>query len=133
MSSPDFKKRVLADEDLSLIASEVPALADFPGVSPWNRSRIWAAVLDALIEAKTKSGRDAAQQALGAIQALDAIDRLFVRHDKLPVSPRHHRALLSPNQQQPHPERLSLYGRRVTRVCRFPVPDEHAHTCATGA
>ncbi|WP_437648092.1 hypothetical protein [Sorangium sp. So ce362] len=82
MSSPDFKKRVLTDEDLSLIASEVPALLDFPGVRPWNRSRLWAAVLDALIEARTKSERAAAQQALGAIQTLDSIDRLFVRHDR---------------------------------------------------
>ncbi|WP_437477838.1 hypothetical protein WME75_29060 [Sorangium sp. So ce1014] len=81
MSSPDFKKRVLTDEDLSLIASEIPALADLRGVRPWNRDKLWAAVLDALIEARTKSERAAAQQALGAIQALDAIDRLFVRHD----------------------------------------------------
>jgi hypothetical protein len=39
-------------------------------------------VLDALIEARTKSERAAAQQAVGAIQALDAIDQLFVRHDR---------------------------------------------------
>jgi hypothetical protein len=82
MSSPDFKKRVLTDEDLSLIASEVPVLCDFPGVRPWNRDKLWAAVLDALIEARTKSERAAAQQALGAIQALDAIGQLFVRHDR---------------------------------------------------
>lgn len=82
MSSPDFKKRVLSAEDLSLIASEVPALADLRGVRPWNRDKLWAAVLDALIEARTKTERAAAQRALGAIQALDAIDQLFVRHDR---------------------------------------------------
>ncbi|WP_437597594.1 hypothetical protein WMF28_33490 [Sorangium sp. So ce590] len=82
MSGPDFKKRVLSDEDLSLIASDVPALADLRGVRPWNRDKLWAAVLDAIIEARTKSERAAAQQALGAIQVLDAIDRLFVRHDR---------------------------------------------------
>ncbi|WP_438035313.1 hypothetical protein [Sorangium sp. So ce204] len=82
MSSPDFKKRVLSDDDLSLIASEIPALADFRGVRPWNRDKLWADVLDALIEARTKDQRAAAQQAIGAIQALDAIDRLFVRHDR---------------------------------------------------
>ncbi|WP_437649446.1 hypothetical protein [Sorangium sp. So ce362] len=82
MSSPDFRKRVLSDDDLSLIASEVPALAELRGVRPWNRDKLWAAVLDAIIEAETKSAREAAQQALGAIQALDAIDQLFVRHDR---------------------------------------------------
>ncbi|WP_437984265.1 hypothetical protein [Sorangium sp. So ce117] len=82
MSGPDFKKRVLTADDLSLIASEIPALCDFPGVRPWNRDKLWAAVLDTLIEARTKAERAAAQQALGAIQALDAIDRLFVRHDR---------------------------------------------------
>lgn len=82
MSHPDFKKRVLTADDLSLIASEVPALADLRGVRPWNRDKLCADVLDALIEAKTKSAREAAQQAVGAIQALDAIDRIFVRHDR---------------------------------------------------
>ncbi|WP_437762197.1 hypothetical protein WME77_29420 [Sorangium sp. So ce764] len=82
MSSPDFKKRVLTAENLSLIASEIPALADLRGVRPWNRDKLWAAVLDALIGARTKSERAAAQQAIGAIQALDAIDQLFVRHDR---------------------------------------------------
>ncbi|CAN92989.1 hypothetical protein sce2830 [Sorangium cellulosum So ce56] len=82
MSSPDFKKRVLTADDLSLIASEIPALAELRGVHPWNRDKLWADVLDALIEARTKTERAAAQQALGAIQALDAIDQLFVRHDR---------------------------------------------------
>jgi hypothetical protein len=82
MSSPDFKKRVLTAEDLSLIASEVPALRDFRGVRPWNRDKLWADVLAALIESRTKNERAAAQQALGAIQTLDAIDQLFVRHDR---------------------------------------------------
>jgi hypothetical protein len=82
MSGPDFKKRVLTDEDLSLIASEVPALADLRGVRPWSRDKLWADVLGTLIEARTKSARAAAQQALGAIQTLDAIDRLFVRHER---------------------------------------------------
>ncbi|WP_438035462.1 hypothetical protein [Sorangium sp. So ce204] len=82
MSSPDFKKRVLSDDDLSLIASEVPALAELRGVRPWNRDKLWADVLDALIEARTKNERAGAQQAVGAIQVLDAIDRLFVRHHR---------------------------------------------------
>ncbi|WP_438036203.1 hypothetical protein [Sorangium sp. So ce204] len=82
MSGPDYRKRVLSADDLSLIASEVPALCDFPGVRPWNRDKLWADVLDALIEARTKDQRAAAQQAIGAIQALDAIDQLFVRHDR---------------------------------------------------
>lgn len=82
MSHPDFKKRMLTDEDLSLIASEVPALRDLRGVRPWNRDKLWADVLDALIGARTKTERAAAQQAVGAIQTLDAIDRLFVRHDR---------------------------------------------------
>lgn len=82
MSSSDFKKRVLTVEDLSLIASEAPALAEFRGVRPWNRDKLWADVLDAIIEARTKDQRAAAQQALGAIQALDAIDRIFVRHGR---------------------------------------------------
>ncbi|WP_437763871.1 hypothetical protein WMF27_38625 [Sorangium sp. So ce281] len=75
-------RRVLTEEDLSLIASEVPALADLRGVRPWNRDKLWADVLDAIIEARTKTERAAAQQAVGAIQALDAIDQLFVRHDR---------------------------------------------------
>jgi hypothetical protein len=82
MSSPDFKKRVLSADDLSLIASEVPALANLRGVRPWNRDKLWADVLDALIEARTKAERAAAHQAVGAIQTLDAIDHFFVRHDR---------------------------------------------------
>ncbi|WP_437746253.1 hypothetical protein WMF39_15255 [Sorangium sp. So ce1504] len=82
MSGPGFKKRVLSDDDLSLIASEIPALADFRGVRPWSRDKLWTDVLDAVIDARTKNERAAAQQALGAIQALDAIDRLFVQHDR---------------------------------------------------
>ncbi|WP_437971481.1 hypothetical protein WMF04_20190 [Sorangium sp. So ce260] len=82
MSGPDFKKRVLSADDLSFIASEVPALADLRGVRPWSRDKLGAAVLGALIQARTKSERAAAQQALGAIETLDAIDRLFVRHDR---------------------------------------------------
>ncbi|WP_441289356.1 hypothetical protein ACSRUE_00795 [Sorangium sp. KYC3313] len=82
MSSPDFKKRVLTDEDLSLITSKIPALAELRGVRPWNRDKLWADVLDALIGARTKAERAAAQQALGAIQTLDAIDQFFVRHDR---------------------------------------------------
>ncbi|WP_437324144.1 hypothetical protein [Sorangium sp. So ce381] len=40
MSSPDFKKRVLTDEGLYLIASEVPALADLRGARPWNLDKL---------------------------------------------------------------------------------------------
>ncbi|WP_437574629.1 hypothetical protein [Sorangium sp. So ce887] len=82
MSHPDFKQRVLTSEDLSLIAGGVPALDDFPGVRPWNRDKLWAAVLRAFLDARTKAEREAAQQAIGAIQALDSVDLLFVRRDE---------------------------------------------------
>lgn len=41
MSSLDYKKRVLSDEDLTLIAGGVRALADLPGACSWNRDRLW--------------------------------------------------------------------------------------------
>ncbi|KYG10926.1 hypothetical protein BE21_09555 [Sorangium cellulosum] len=82
MSHPNYKQRVLTEEDLSLIAGGVRALFDLPGVRPWNRDKLWAAVLDALIDARTKAEREAVQQALGAIQALDAVGQIFVRRDE---------------------------------------------------
>ncbi|WP_437926226.1 hypothetical protein WMF37_45540 [Sorangium sp. So ce291] len=73
-----MSKPVLTAADLTVIAEVVPALDPFP-TRPWDRDRLWAAVLDAHLKAKTKADRAAFQQALGAIQVLDALDRLYVR------------------------------------------------------
>ncbi|WP_437333523.1 hypothetical protein [Sorangium sp. So ce394] len=40
MSHPDYKKRVLSDEGLSLVTGGVRALADLSGVRPWNRDKL---------------------------------------------------------------------------------------------
>ncbi|WP_437925126.1 hypothetical protein WMF37_39770 [Sorangium sp. So ce291] len=63
------------------VAEGAPALDAFP-TRPWNRKRLWTAVLDALSDPETEADREAFQQALGAIQALDALDRLYVSRDQ---------------------------------------------------
>ncbi|WP_437816569.1 hypothetical protein [Sorangium sp. So ce1078] len=76
-----MSKPVLTEADLTIIAEGTPALDSFPA-RPWNREKLLAAVLDLHLKAKTKADRDAFQQALGAIQVLDALDRLYVRPDE---------------------------------------------------
>ncbi|WP_437877542.1 hypothetical protein [Sorangium sp. So ce513] len=76
-----MSKLILTEADLTVIAEGTPALDPFP-TRPWDRERLWAAVLDAHLEAKTRADRDAFQQALGAIQVLDALLRLYVRRDE---------------------------------------------------
>ncbi|WP_438035912.1 hypothetical protein [Sorangium sp. So ce204] len=48
---------------------------------PWNHARWLAAGLDLYLNARIKADRDAFQQAIGAIQVLDALGRLYVRRD----------------------------------------------------
>ncbi|WP_437963137.1 hypothetical protein WMF04_25700 [Sorangium sp. So ce260] len=76
-----MSKPTLTEADLTVIAEGTPALDPFPA-RPWNRVKLLAAVLDLHLKAKTKADRDAFQQALGAIQVLDALDRLYVRSDE---------------------------------------------------
>ncbi|WP_437963128.1 hypothetical protein WMF04_25655 [Sorangium sp. So ce260] len=75
-----MSKPVLTEGDLTVIAEWTPALDPFPA-RPWSREKLLAAVLDLHLKAKTKADRDAFQQALGAIQVLDALDRLYVRDE----------------------------------------------------
>ncbi|WP_437817114.1 hypothetical protein [Sorangium sp. So ce1078] len=76
-----MSKPLLTEADLTVIAEGTPVLDPFP-TRPWNRERLLAAVLDLHLKAKTKADREAFQQALGAIQVLDALDRLYVRRDE---------------------------------------------------
>ncbi|WP_437752000.1 hypothetical protein [Sorangium sp. So ce1389] len=76
-----MSKPALTEADLTIIAEGTPALDPFP-TRPWDRERLWAAVLDAHLKAKTRADRDAFQRALGAIQVLDVLDRLYVRRDE---------------------------------------------------
>ncbi|WP_437640498.1 hypothetical protein [Sorangium sp. So ce854] len=59
MSHPEYKQRARTEEDLSLSVGRVPTLFDLPGMRPWNRDELWAAVLDALIDARTRPTRRA--------------------------------------------------------------------------
>ncbi|WP_437877538.1 hypothetical protein [Sorangium sp. So ce513] len=73
-----MSKPVLTEADLTVIAEGTPALDPFP-TRPWDRDRLWAAVLDAQMEARTRAEREAVAEARGALQILDAIERHFVR------------------------------------------------------
>ncbi|KYF57929.1 hypothetical protein BE08_25890 [Sorangium cellulosum] len=75
-----MSKPTLTEADLTVIAEGTPALDPFP-TRPWDRERLWAAVLDLHLKAKTRADREAFQQALGAIQVLDTLIRLYVRDD----------------------------------------------------
>ncbi|WP_437961342.1 hypothetical protein WME76_18005 [Sorangium sp. So ce119] len=79
--TPILTEVVLTEADLSSIAEAALALLPFP-VRPWNRDKLWAAVLDAHLNAKTRAGRELAWEARGALQVLDAIERFFVRREK---------------------------------------------------
>ncbi|WP_437649089.1 hypothetical protein [Sorangium sp. So ce362] len=71
-------RRVLTLEDLTYIAERARALESY-AVASWDRERLWAAVLDAQMEARTRVEREAVAEARGALQILDAIERHFVR------------------------------------------------------
>ncbi|XYH95401.1 hypothetical protein ACMHYB_47610 [Sorangium sp. So ce1128] len=72
------KRRVLTDEDLTYLAERARALETY-AVRPWDRERLWAAVLAAQMEAKSRREHEAVAEARGAVQILDAIERHFVR------------------------------------------------------
>ncbi|MGK3995966.1 hypothetical protein [Sorangium sp. So ce1024] len=71
-------RRVLTLGDLTYLAERARALETY-ALRPWDRDRLWAAVLAAQMEAKTRAEREAAAEARGALQILDAIERHFVR------------------------------------------------------
>ncbi|WP_437776190.1 hypothetical protein [Sorangium sp. So ce1097] len=73
-----MSKPVLTDADLTVIAEGTPALDPFP-TRPWDRERLWAAVLDAQMSAKTRADRETVAEARGALQVLDALERHFER------------------------------------------------------
>ncbi|WP_437643755.1 hypothetical protein [Sorangium sp. So ce362] len=72
---------VLTEADLSAVAEAALALLPFP-VRPWNREKLWTAVLDAQMNAKTHAERVLVAEARGAVQVLDAIERFFVRRER---------------------------------------------------
>ncbi|WP_434042705.1 MULTISPECIES: hypothetical protein [Sorangium] len=73
-----MSKPVLTEADLTVIAEGTPALDPFP-TRPWDRDRLWAAVLDAQMSATTRADRQSVAEARGALQVLDALDRLYAR------------------------------------------------------
>ncbi|WP_437577137.1 hypothetical protein [Sorangium sp. So ce887] len=79
--TPILTDVVLTEADLSAIAEAALALLPFP-VRPWNRERLWSAVLDAQLYAKTQDDRELVAEARGALQVLDAIERFFVRRER---------------------------------------------------
>ncbi|WP_437576439.1 hypothetical protein [Sorangium sp. So ce887] len=79
--TPILTDVVLTEADLSAVAEAALALLPFP-VRPWNREKLWTAVLDAQINAKTRVDRELVAEARGALQVLDAIERFFVRRDE---------------------------------------------------
>ena len=70
-------RRVLTTEDLSYLAERARTLETY-ALRPWDRDRLWAAVLNAQMEANTRAEREAVAEARGALQILDAIERHFV-------------------------------------------------------
>ncbi|KYF51914.1 hypothetical protein BE04_18855 [Sorangium cellulosum] len=74
-------RRVLTPDDLCFIAQRARALEPY-ALGIWERDRLWAAVLDAQTEARTRAEREAVAEARGALQILDAIERHFVRHER---------------------------------------------------
>ncbi|WP_233561514.1 hypothetical protein [Sorangium cellulosum] len=79
--TPILTDVVLTEADLSAVAEAALALLPFP-VRPWNREKLWTAVLDAQINAKTRVDRELVAEARGALQVLDAIERFFLRRDE---------------------------------------------------
>ncbi|WP_437276684.1 hypothetical protein WME90_36345 [Sorangium sp. So ce375] len=73
-------RRALAPEDLAYIAERARALDPYI-VHPWDRNRLWAAVLVAQMSATTRAECEAVAEARGALQILDAIERHFVRRE----------------------------------------------------
>ncbi|WP_437649822.1 hypothetical protein [Sorangium sp. So ce362] len=71
-------RRVLTLEDMAYLSQRVRALEPY-ALGIWERDRLWAVVLAAQMEAKTRAEREAVAEARGALQILDAIERHFVR------------------------------------------------------
>ncbi|AGP40064.1 hypothetical protein [Sorangium cellulosum] len=107
-------KPILTEADLTVIAEGTPALDPFP-TRPWHRERLWAAVLDAQMSAKTRAEREVVAEARGALQVLDALDRLYVRRNQ-PTTPR----------TAAHDARAKCAGRASVRCSAAPsrVPAE---------
>jgi hypothetical protein len=74
-------RRALTPEDLGYLAEQARALDPYV-IHPWDHDRLWAAVLDAQMEARTRAEREAVAEARGALQILDAIERHFVRREE---------------------------------------------------
>ncbi|WP_441290213.1 hypothetical protein ACSRUE_06215 [Sorangium sp. KYC3313] len=72
---------VLTECYLAATADWTPALDPLP-MRPWSRERMLAAVLDLHMNAKTRAEREVVQRALGAIQVLDSLTRLYNRPDE---------------------------------------------------
>ncbi|WP_434047133.1 MULTISPECIES: hypothetical protein [Sorangium] len=70
---------MLTVEDLTYIGQRLRILDPYGGVTPWNRDRLWAAVLDVHMEAETRADREAFRELVGALRVLDVLDRDFLR------------------------------------------------------
>ena len=79
MSDRAEKRRVLTAEDLTYIGQRLRVLDPFPGVRPWNRATLWAAVLDVHLDAETRADREAFRELVGVLRVLDLLDRHFLR------------------------------------------------------
>ncbi|WP_438019654.1 hypothetical protein WMF18_11530 [Sorangium sp. So ce315] len=75
------KRRVLTPEDMAYLSQRVRALEPY-ALGIWERDRLWAIVLAAQMEARTRAEREAVAEARGALQILDAIERHFVRRSE---------------------------------------------------
>ncbi|WP_437909196.1 hypothetical protein WME95_15830 [Sorangium sp. So ce327] len=79
MSDRAEKRRVLTEEDMTFIAEQLRILDAYPGVVPWSRAELWAAVLDAQMSATTRREREAVAELVGALRMLDVLERHFLR------------------------------------------------------
>ncbi|MGK3987785.1 hypothetical protein WME99_32390 [Sorangium sp. So ce136] len=79
MSDRAEKRRVLTPYDLTFIGQRLRILDPYGGVKPWDRDRLWAAVLDVHMEAETRADRESFRELVGALRVLDLLDRHFLR------------------------------------------------------
>ncbi|WP_437329600.1 hypothetical protein [Sorangium sp. So ce381] len=79
MSDRAEKRRVLTEEDLTYVVEQLSIFDAYPGVVPWNRAELWAAVMDLHMTAKTRADREAFAELVGALRVVDVLERHFLR------------------------------------------------------
>lgn len=72
-------RRVLTTDDLTYVVEQLSIFDAYPGVVPWDRAALWAAVMDLHMTAKTRADREAFAELVGALRVIDVLERHFLR------------------------------------------------------